>query len=217
MLLTLFSLALAAPDSAEPTEPVEPFEVALLPPKVLRWEVSAQFAGIAVEDSTWGRLTPGGTLAWGVDAGYHVLPWLTPYVAVAFNEGGMEIETDGGADFQTAFDQVHGRVGARAAWIPSPWVNLYGAAHAQVLYGSLRIDDDPDDDENPGQLTYSGLTGGGGLSVGVQAVAPTGSRNVNLLFHLEAGYVLYAPLTLEQVAVADPSGVSVRGGMGVKF
>ena len=94
---------------------------------------------------------------------------------------------------------------------------MYGALHLQGLYGDLRMDDDPDDDANPGQLQASGVTGGAGASVGIQAIAPTRSRQVSVLFRMEAGYAWFAPLELGDVGRLDPQGVSIRTGIGLRF
>ena len=220
----------AAPAPAAPAAaPHEVLNVDLDAPPVQRWEVTAELSGIVIQDPSWGNLTNSGEVAWGIDAGYHVLPWLTPYVELGYNSAAMTQYGDGvdetGAyttgeserQFRTLFGQTHARIGARATWSPSPYFGMYGALHLQGLYGDLRMDDDPDDDANPGQLQASGVTGGAGASVGIQAIAPTRSRQVSVLFRMEAGYAWFAPLELGDVGSLDPQGVSIRTGIGLRF
>ena len=61
--------------------------------------------------------------------------------------------------------------------------------------------DDPDDDENPGQLQATGVTAGGEVVGGLEALAPTHVPPLAVTFHVEAGYALAAgtPRTVSTV------------------
>lgn len=202
MLLTLASLAFAAPD-ADTARPM-PFRV------------DVHVAGVVLDDSAYGQLNSSGMTTFGVRAGYAVLPWLVPFVGASFNGAGLTHNFDT-SRLQSAYYQDQFFGGAKAQWSPNRYFGVYGLAQGQAVYGLLRLDDDPDADDNAGQVEADGATGGVTGALGLEASAPVKRDLFAITFHLECGYAWNAPLHLGDVATLDPQGVFLRTGIGAAF
>ncbi len=161
----------------------------------------------------------------GVRVGYAVQPWLVPYVGATFGGGGMDhyFENDDAyvddyaSTFRSAYVEDQFLAGVKFAWQPNRYFGLYGRAQGQLVYGDIRIDDDLDTDDNPGQLEYSGLSGGATGVLGLEAAAPVAADVFAVTFHLEGGYTWNAPLHLGDVAALDLQGAVIRAGIGARF
>lgn len=184
------------------------------------WEVDIHVAGIVLENSALGEFNRNGATTAGLRVGYRVAPWITPFVGASANGAGMSHfveEGDTGDLFQTAYYQDQFFGGLKSAWSPLPYFGVYGLAQGQLVLGILRIDDDPDVDDNPGQIELEGATGGLTAALGVQAAAPVRGDRVDVTFHMEVGYAWNAPLELGDVATLNIQGVFIRTGAGARF
>ena len=189
-------------------------------PRVKPWEVDIHVAGIVLENSALGEFNRSGATTAGLRVGYRVAPWITPFVGASANGAGMSHfveEGDSGDLFQTAYYQDQFFAGLKSAWAPSPYFGIYGLAQGQLVLGILRIDDDAEVDDNPGQIELEGATGGVTGALGIQAAAPVRGDRVDVTFHLEVGYAWNAPLELGDVATLNIQGVFIRTGAGARF
>ena len=211
------------PDAPAPTPDallVASVAVDLDIPRVKPWEVDLHVAGLVLEDSALREFNGSGATAAGLRVGYRVAPWITPFVGASANGAGMShfvADGDTADFFQTAYYQDQFFVGLKSAWAPSPYFGLYGLAQGQLVVGLLRIDDDPDVDDNPGQMELEGATAGATAALGMQAAAPVRGDRVEVTFHLEVGYAWNAPLELGDVAMLNIEGVFIRTGAGARF
>lgn len=204
-----------------PVAPAAPLEVAVVRPPEPKCQLDLSVAGTIFEQDPYGSLANSGLTSWGLRASYRVNRWLVPFAGVSYTDATMEhiVSADdelGSTSFRTGLYQTQVFLGAKPTWSPNKYFGLYGLAQAQGLIGVVRLDDDPDDDENLGQVEGDGFAIGGTFGAGVEAFAPTGGR-AQIAFSFELGYSAYTPLLLGDVATIDASGVSIRTGVGVRY
>jgi hypothetical protein len=185
-------------------------------------------------DPSWGTFSEAASLtSFGVHGGVPVAPGIKLVGGYEYGSTGMRMyisdywddnsDEDGGShssagyEFRTGFFAHQALLGAKVHVEPSKWVSLYGTLQADALIATVRIDDDPDDDENPGQVERSGFTAGGIAALGVEALVPIGESGTSWAFHGELGYGLLAPLQVEDVATLQFGGAAVRLGTGLRF
>ena len=210
-----------APASAVEEAAPEPIEVTVVAPPERKIQVDLSVGGTAFERDPYGTLTESGITSWGLRASYRVKPWLVPFVGLSMTEDTQAHAItsawgDATTEFVTGLYQTQVFVGVKPTWSMNRHFGAYGLLQAQGLFGTLRIDDDPDDDENLGQVEAEGFAPGATLGAGVEAFVPTAGA-VLVAFYLEFGYSAYEPLSLSDIATIDASGVAVRAGAGVRF
>ncbi|GDX83557.1 hypothetical protein LBMAG42_53680 [Deltaproteobacteria bacterium] len=210
-----------APVAGPVAAPVAPIEVTVQRPPEPKYQIDVSVAGTVFESDPYGSLSNGGLTSAGIRGSYRVNRWLVPFAGLSYTDATMShiVTSDdelGSTTFRTGLYQTQMFLGAKPTWAPNKYVGVYGLVQAQGLLGIVRLDDDPDDDENLGQIEGEGFAFGGTFGAGVEAFAPTGGP-LQIAFSFELGYSAYAPLQLEDVATIDASGVSLRTGVGVRF
>lgn len=138
---------------------------------------------------------------------------------------------DDGYLFSTALRSHQVSLGAKAAWPVRSWVAPYATVQAVGWFATARLDDAPDRDDNPNQLTYRAFAPGGMAALGVQLTPVRLVGDSRLSMHLEAGYGHMGRLRFEdadnRVAGSGQPGVPlgdlrfrglvVNAGVGVAF
>ena len=188
-------------------------------------QLDLHVAGQGTDDPGWNLLSEDGHLSSvGLRAGLPVHKYVTVLAGWEHGASGMEFNTydqsgDDGSElsFRTGSYINQFQLGVKSGWGPSHWAKFYGVASADVLYGIVRVDDDPDDDENPGQVQAEGVGVGALGAVGFETAVPLGKSGVSLAFYGELGYTWTAPFNLGDVATIQVDGVSGRVGTGVRF
>lgn len=211
-------VAAAAP---APAPAAVPIVVTVESPPEHNFQVDISVGGTAFERDPYGTLTSAGITSCGLRASYRLKPWLVPFVGVSTTGDAQSHAItsawgDATTEFVAGLYQTQVFVGVKPTWSLNRHFGAYGLLQAQGLFGTLRIDDDPDDDENLGQVEAEGFAPGATIGAGVEAFAPTGGA-VLVAFYLEFGYSAYEPLSLSDIATIDVSGVAVRAGAGIRF
>jgi hypothetical protein len=133
--------------------------------------------------------------------------------------------------FSTSLTTHRVALGAKAAWPVRSWVAPYATVQAIGWFATARLDDAPDRDDNPNELTYRAFAPGGLAALGVQLTPFRVVRDARLSVHLEAGYGHMARLRFEdadnRVAGSGQAGVplgdlrfrglTLNAGVGVAF
>lgn len=177
------------------------------------------------DDPGWTYLSEEGHLtSIGLRAGYPLHKHLVLVGGWEHGASGMEFNTyddtgDDGSEtsFQTGSYMNQFQLGVKSGWGPNHWAKFYGTVQADVLYGIVRIDDDKNDDENPGQVEATGVGFGVLGAAGFETAVPLGKSGVSLAFYGELGYTWLAPTNIGEVATIQIDGVSGRVGTGLRF
>jgi len=183
-------------------------------------EVSLELGSIGTPDADWAlfsdteRLpTQGLRLGWAVHdrvalvAGWH-------RGAQGMTVGG---ETTGQSDFVATFGAHLFSLGAKADVALTPWFAPYATAQAIGLIGTVRLDDDPEDDENPNQIAESAFAPGAMGTAGVEFRIPFHDGAFAAATSLEMGYAWLAPLAYDTLGDLQFRGFAVRWGVGARF
>lgn len=165
------------------------------------WERSP-WLGVQAAWGTWAtgvRLEGGGNTTYGYEDGY--------------DGSGGDLP---GGELATAFRGNGLTVGVRSG--PLLWhrVQPFATVRGGLLVGTLRLDDDPDDDENPNQLVARGLTPGFVAAGGVR-LGTSDERDLAVFHQSEVGYALWAPLNLGDYGELALRGVHFRASLGMRF
>ncbi len=94
-----------------------------------------------------------------------------------------------------------------------PYVNLQGL----VVRGVSRFDDDPSDEDSPGQISEAALAPGFMPTGGLEVRIPQGDAPFTIAWHLEAGYGWVGNLVFPKLGDMRPGGFALRSGVGVRF
>jgi hypothetical protein len=121
------------------------------------------------------------------------------------------------ADFEAALtvDQlaVGPRFGIRIEDVVMPYVTV----QAVGMRGRVRLDGDPDSNDELDQWKDSALTGGGLAMGGAQVVLGQPEQTVRFEGHLEMGYGYALPLDFGDYGSISFHGFALRGGAGIVF
>lgn len=188
-------------------------------------EIGFSVGTLNSDDPNWDMFAGGDMLpSYGVRVAYPLVRHLKLVGGYEYGETGSSIwvtdsEGDDGQNggFQTGFYGNQILLGVKGHFSPSRWVTLYGVAQGDLLAATVRIDDDPDDDANPGQVERGGVSGGFIVALGAGVTVPTSPEGPAWEAHIEAGYGWIAPLVIEDVGRLEFSGVSIRAGTGIIF
>ena len=188
-------------------------------------EVVLNAGVLNTDDANWSMFGSGSVLpSFGARFAYPIMPHLKVVAGYEYAQNGSTISVydDTGDDgteseFKTGFFAHQGLVGAKAHWAVSKWVTVYGIAEGDFMLSTVRIDDDPDDDENAGQIERGGATGGVLAAAGLGITVPIRDGSTAWEFHAELGYGYLAPLEIEEVGQLEFSGLSFRAGTGLVF
>ena len=134
-------------------------------------------------------------VSWGVRAGFAVHNRLAIISSYHRSRRGNDVRTGDEEAFllRAAYFSDQLSVGAKADLEVTEWLYPYATVQGIVYHATIKLDDDPEDRNNPGQLKASGWSGGGMGTVGVEFRIPTVKRvPFQLAAHLEGGYALIA-------------------------
>ena len=126
---------------------------------------------------------------------------------------------DGGSSsrFRAAYIGDLISVGAKADLRVNDYFYPYLTAQGAIQLGTVRLDDNADNDQNLGQVQQSGATGGFLAALGAEVPVQLGTSGIAVAPYLELGYGWFAPMGLEELGSLKLGGFSGRTGFGVRF
>ena len=138
-------------------------------------------------------------------------------------------DSSGYASINTAFVANQLMVGPKADIELLPSLLPYVTVQAVGMFGTMRLDDDLDHDDNANQLTFHGFAPGAYGALGLDFVPTKRHNKVRFATYAEAGYGWQAPMALKDKAGKDGkggsasignvqfSGFAMRFGVGLHF
>lgn len=194
-------------------------------------EVAVEAAWIVGGDNAWHTLASRGAYgSIGVRGGVAVHERVAIVAGYQYGAVGAEIgawsedDWEGEDAYTGAFSSAaHAFLGHRlmlGAKADVPMANYfapYALVHGDALIGTVRLDDDAEDDENVTQRARTGATGGFGGALGVSFPVETASPGLKVTPYLELGYDWFAPLSLGDLGAVQPRGFAGRAGVGLQF
>lgn len=98
-------------------------------------------------------------------------------------------------------------------------VSPYATLTAVGVTGTVKLDDDPDDADSPGQVQDSALSFGGRAAAGVDIHLSAERLNTPVGFgiHIDFGYQLLSRMQFSEFGSMKPGGFAMRAGLGVQF
>jgi hypothetical protein len=117
---------------------------------------------------------------------------------------------------QSAFYGHEVTLGVRADLSIEDVLLPYVAVDGMLLAALVRLDDDPQQRDNPGQVSAFGVAPGAGLVGGAEIRLPPGS-NLQFSVNLEVGYTVLGRMDLGDLGSMRPGGLTVRSGAGIRF
>ena len=181
-------------------------------------EIYLRESWLGATDNRWDAFSSDDTYRTvGLQVGYRIAPRVT--LIGGWQHGGVEMDTsvgDDGGYYVARFRGDQAGFGARADFPVADWVHPYAGLQAIGMFGRIRLDDQPAEDDNANELRFAGASGGalgtGGLEF---RIAMDGGYAV--LFDAEFGYGWVAPMTFDTLGNLPFSGLSSRIGAGVRF
>jgi hypothetical protein len=220
---------------AQPAPAVEPAPAAQPPPaaapaeprreKLLRYGFDVQLGSMANSDPAWDFF--GGQTAmpsFGLAASARVHPNLAIVGAWHYVRKGSVIVANGGTDtdapdiggFTAAYfaHEISAGVRGDVAFddVFLPFLKVQGL----LLTSLVKLDDDPDVNDNPGQEEFSGASPGFLTTAGFEVRLPP-YEPVQIGLEIEAGYGWLAATDLDELGEMKAGGFVIRTGVGVRF
>lgn len=164
--------------------------------------------------------------------GYHTGAWGQDVVTGDDEEYYYTYDTDGdyvegGFLFRSAYRSHQLLLGPKADVRITDWLYPYATIQGALFAGTVRMDDDPDQDDNSNQLKGTGFSPGGVAALGIDLVPIASRRAVRAGSHLEMGYGLVATGVYkakvsstdqrEEISRFGMGGFYMRWGVGVYF
>lgn len=122
-----------------------------------------------------------------------------------------------GPDIATAYQANEWTLGAKLEHGFTSWFYPYVSVSGMVLEGTMRLDDEPYEDDNPNELQAHGLSPGAMATAGMEFRMPLGSYPVQLTYWLDGGGALLARGTYGNFGDMKPGGFTLHTGVGVRF
>lgn len=131
--------------------------------------------------------------------------------------------------FQAAYRGHHFLIGPKLDTTALGWFHPYATVQGALFVGRVLMDDDPDVDDNPGQLQATAVSPGGVAALGwdIVPVRPGGGQ-IGIGWHIEAGYGRVATTSYRahppggngdpaEIARFGLGGFYLRTGVGLYF
>ncbi|HND34143.1 MAG TPA: hypothetical protein PKY30_02420 [Myxococcota bacterium] len=190
------------------------------PPKL---ELSFQGGWTAANDPRYEVLSSSNVLgSIGLRAGVRVHPRLA--VVLDWQHGGSLLQVDSDEDdirldssFNSAFTVDQIGVGVLGDLKVGSWFRPYATVQGVLAVESLRLDDDPDHDDNSTQVHETGVGGGVYGALGVEFRIPLGKSGLALAPYTEWGGSYLSDAKLGQVGAVSFGGFAGRAGIGLRF
>lgn len=187
-------------------------------------ELTFQWGQLGAPDEHWGLFSDRDAVhSLGLRAGYGITPHLGVVASWQHSvdggtvwAGGYDYEGDE-SSFNLALASNRFSLGPKARFEVFPWLVPYATVQGALLWGSVKLDDDLDDDENLNQIRESGLAPGALGALGLEFVFRRSDRAVRPALGFEAGYGWMAPLTLEPMGELEFHGFYGSGTLGLRF
>ncbi|MFT4625953.1 MAG: hypothetical protein ACI8PZ_004624 [Myxococcota bacterium] len=94
----------------------------------------------------------------------------------------------------------------------------YATVQGVLFRGVMKLDDDPDRDDNAGQIRAAALSGGALFMGGLELRNPSSDMlPLQFAVHVEAGYGLISRGNYDTLGSMQPGGFVLRTGVGVRF
>jgi len=188
-------------------------------------ELSLSVGRIGAPDDNWQMFSDeDGLSSVGVRAGYGFSPSLAVVLDWQHGVEGGGLETYAGYDED--YDYSYGNLAITTnAWSVGPklsldaisWLKPYATVQGTFLWGTVKLDDDPGDDENLNELRRSGVTGGASAALGLDLVLLSEQRTIRPAIGFEAGYGWLAPLGLGDMGQLRFRGFHSDFTVGARF
>jgi hypothetical protein len=182
-------------------------------------EVSVELGTLYTDDPSWALFSDTeGLPSKGLRFGYAVHDRVAVVGGWHHVRRGAELTlASGSMSTSSAFLGDEFTLGARGDVAIGDAILPYVALSAMMVRGDVRLDDDFEDDDNPGQVRETDWAPGGLAVGGIELRIPQDEAPFTLAMHLEAGYGATAPLRFGEVGQIQPAGFVMRGGVGVRF
>ena len=194
---------------------------AALPARAADHELSFEVGSLAARDPAWDTFS--GTNAMvtlGLRGGYRVHDRVAVIASYHHTRTGSDLYGDASGDLfsRAAFFGNEFSLGAKADLSVKDFMLPYVTLSGVLLYSDVRFDDDPDDNDNAGQVKETALAGGargmGGLEFRIPRWNPPG---ITAGAYFELGYTYLSPLSFGDLGDMDLGGFTVRGGIGLRY
>lgn len=190
-------------------------------------EVAATLGWLDSGDPAWQVLAQSGACStWGGHVGLKVHDRVTVLAGYRHGVVGADLgasdweDGDGDERFTSVGTAFYGNtftLGARADWNAVEFFAPYARVDAQGLLGMVRLDDEPDDDENVTQRQKVSFAPGFDATLGLSFPVPTALPSLYVTPFLEMGYGWVAPLKLGDLGRVQPAGFTGQGGIALQF
>lgn len=183
-------------------------------------EVSLELGSIASSDPQWDLFSDSPRLpTQGLRIGWPVHDRVALVAAWHRGAQGSTLggEGTGQSDFVAAFSAHALALGAKADLELTPWFVPFATLQALGLLGTVRLDDDPDDDHNPNQLSHSAFAPGALAAAGLELRLPLHHDAFAAATSLDLGYALLGPLHYDTLGPLHLGGFTLHWGVGARF
>ena len=191
------------------------------PPKL---ELSIQGGWTAANDPRYDILSSADVLGGlGLRAGVRVHPRVAVVLdwqrggSLLWNYNGSSSDYYGNSGFNSSFTVDQIGVGVLGDLKVGSWFRPYATVQGVLGVESLRLDDDPDHDDNSTQVHETGVGGGVYGAVGVEFRIPLGKSGLALAPYTEWGGSYLSDAKLGQVGAVSFGGFAGRAGIGLRF
>lgn len=183
-------------------------------------EVSLELGSFASPDPDWELFSESGHLpTQGLRLGWALHDRIALVGGWHRGARGMTLGDEAGSqsDFVAAFCAHTLGVGAKADWPLASWFAPYATAQATGLLGTVRLDDDPEDDDNLNQLSHTAFAPGAMATAGLEFRLPLREDALAAATSFELGYAWFAPLSYDALGSLAFRGLVLRWGLGARF
>lgn len=190
-----------------------------LPAGAADHEISAELGWVRCTDPSWDLFSDNdGVPTRGFRGGVAVHDRVTVLASWGRTTRGATVDVADVGSFRSAYLAHTFGVGAKLDAEVGPILRPYVAAQGLAVLGEVRLDEDPDDDDNVGQVRAGGLAPGLLAAGGVELLLPRDETTpFTAAWYLELGYGATASQRFGDLGGFAARGLAVRSGVGLRF